>query len=342
MSSRKITVLMSLKRSGPTVNPYITQLFTAIEPHVDVLDFSWKIALLGRFDVFHVHWPESLMRHRHPVKRIVKVLVFWVLLMRLALLRIPIVQTLHNVEPHERGGAFEARTLNAFDRKTAYWILINDSLPERTPRSAVILHGHYRDWFNNYTPRAIQIKGRLLYFGLIKEYKGVPELLQTFHELTGALELRLVGNVEHQPIYDQIQAAAKHDDRITYQLKYLDDSELFDEIIAAEIVVLPYRNMFNSGALLLALSLDRPVVAPVSTSNQLLAKEVGPGWLELYEGDLTALTLEQCIANIRNARQSERPNLSKREWFSAGVAHADVYSAVATSRLSPRTGSLRR
>lgn len=70
--------------------------------------------------------------------------------------------------------------------------------------------------------------------------------------------------------------------------RYVDDPTLAREVSSAELVVLPYRDMHNSGTLLLALSLARPVLVPRTPNNVAVAAEVGPGWIFMYDGELDA------------------------------------------------------
>jgi hypothetical protein len=96
-------------------------------------------------------------------------------------------------------------------------------------------------------------------------------------------------------------------------------------VTEAELVVLPYRDVHNSGAALLALSLDRPVLVPDNEVTAELAAEVGPGWVHRYDGELTAETLRRALSAVREERRAPRPDLSGREWDGAAAAHVAVY-----------------
>jgi beta-1,4-mannosyltransferase len=110
-------------------------------------------------------------------------------------------------------------------------------------------------------------------------------------------------------------------------LEYVDDPTLRDEIAAAELVVLPYRELHNSGAALLALSLERPVLLPASEVASALTDEVGPGWVHLYSGELTGAALATALTRSRDVVRAGRPDLSRREWTGAGAGHRAVYLA---------------
>jgi hypothetical protein len=93
------------------------------------------------------------------------------------------------------------------------------------------------------------------------------------------------------------------------------------------LVVLPYKAMHNSGALLLALSLDTPVLAPDNEVNRHLAEEVGDGWLHLFEGTLTIEDLERTLKAVAATPTRGRPDLSAREWPESAALHAAAFRA---------------
>ena len=323
-----IRVLQSLRQQTDD-NPYVKQVVAAVSPHVDVAFFSWRMALFGRYDVFHVHWPEFLLRAPDR-SRPLQCALFLALLVRTALSRRPVVRTLHNLEPHEGANRFERFLLERLDRHTRVWIRLNAVTAERAPHTVTILHGHYRDWFAH---RAVPdpVPGRLLYFGLIRPYKGVETLIDSFLRLDPALapdaELRIVGHASTAGLRRRIIDACNSDARIGALLSYVDDATLATEIGQAELVVLPFRRMLNSGSLLLALSLNRPVLVPRNEANEALAEEVGPGWVYMYDGDLDRDVLLGALWQVRNAPRTSMPDFSRREWSEAGDRHHRAYLA---------------
>src|SRR5690606_28006942 len=112
--------------------------------------------------------------------------------------------------------------------------------------------------------------------GLIRPYKGVESLISAMEALDDAqARLRICGRPSDARMRQEVERACLRDPRISAQLTYLDDAALAHEVGLSELVVLPYRQMHNSGTLLLALSLERPVLAPWSEANAAIAEEVG-------------------------------------------------------------------
>lgn len=338
-----VRVLTSHREPRPTTNPYITMLTEALRrtPGVEVVTFSARAALLGRYSVVHLHWPETIvgLGGRRFTGRLVRWVLAALLLVRLTIARTPVVRTVHNVGlPADASGA-QRLLLRWFDRLTTHRIVLNDRTVCPGP-STTIPHGHYRDWYTG--PRSTVVPGRLQYVGLVRRYKGVEGLVEAFRSLTDdSLTLDIAGAASSPELVVTVSALAYDDPRISLRFDYLSDDELVAAVTAAELVVLPYRFMHNSGTVLAALSLDRPVLAPDTPVNADLAAEVGPGWIHTFTGDLTGEAVEAALAAAR-APRAPSPDLSAREWDDAGQAHLAVYRAALSRRGPSRTTSAER
>ncbi|PPU77371.1 GDP-mannose--glycolipid 4-beta-D-mannosyltransferase [Xanthomonas cucurbitae] len=321
----QLTVLFSTEQPSANTNPYLTQLYDALPDAVQLRFFSMRAALLSRYDVLHLHWPEYLLRHPSAAGTLAKQMCAALLLLKLQVTGTPVVRTLHNLAPHEDRGWRERSLLRWIDHLTRRWIRINATTPARPPFTDTILHGHYRDWFAP-MPQGSTVPGRLLHFGLIRPYKGVETLLEVMQQVSDPrVNLRIVGNPATPQMRTLVEAACVQDPRITALLAYVEEPVLAREVSEAELVVLPYRQMHNSGTLLLALSLARPVLAPWSESNAAIAEEVGPGWVFLYEGDFDAALLAGMLDKVRTAPRAPAPDLSQRDWPRSGQLHYRTY-----------------
>jgi beta-1,4-mannosyltransferase len=327
-----LTVLQQVNAPTPKTNPYLTQLFDVLSPMVRIQYWSLRKALLSRYDVVHLHWPEYMMRHPSRIGRILRRCAVAVVLLRWSVLRTPVVRTMHNLEPHEGGGRFERWLLAWMDHLVTRWIRINATTEIREPGTDTALHGHYRDWYARLR-KPPAIKGRLLHFGLIRPYKGVETLIDAIAGVhMDDCTLHIVGNPANAEMRELVEHACEDDDRIDALLKYVDDPTLNREISEAEMVVLPYHEMHNSGTLLLSLSLSRPVLVPQTINNAAVAEEVGEGWIFMYEGELTSDVLEDGIRRMRSTKRRREPDLSRREWARAGELHYRSYAAAITQQ----------
>ncbi|WP_309133823.1 glycosyl transferase [Cellulomonas sp.] len=306
---------------------YVDQMLAGAGGDVDVATFSWREALLGRYDVLHVHWPEQLVRSRSRWRRAARHVALRALLARVRRTRTPVVRTLHNPAPHEHGTSAEARAMAAVDAATTLYVLLNPATraPGGAPAVPVPL-GHYRDVFAHH-PRAAARRGHLVTVGLLRPYKGAEALLAAFRALPDP-DLRLT--VAGRPTADlapRLVAAAEEDDRVTLDLRFVPDATFVQHVTSAELVVLPYQEMTNSGILVAALSLDRPCLVPASPTNAAIAAEVGPGWVLQYEGPFDERVLREGLARARAVPRHAPPDLSARDTAAVGAAHDAAYRA---------------
>ncbi|MBC7631150.1 glycosyltransferase [Aeromicrobium sp.] len=323
-----MTVLESFPEPRPTAHPYVVMLRRALEQTdgITVRTFSWRTALTGDYDVFHVHWPENLVSGGSPLKKLVRQAMFIGLLRRLRRRRIPLVRTVHNLELPRGISRRETALLKRADRQTMYRIKINGTTPIPADQpSSTILHGHYRRWYDNEFLAEV-VTGRVAFFGLIRRYKGVDDLISAFRELPEAAEISLsiAGRPSSEKLVAQLRDLASGDDRINIQFGFLSDGDLARHVTAAELVVLPYREMHNSGGVLTALSLGRPVLVPANDTNLALAQEVGLRWVQMYEGDLDGSDIVRALKSVRDDPE-HAPDLSRREWKLAGPDHLDAF-----------------
>lgn len=325
--SDPITVMQSFPEPRATTNPYIVMLRDALRTTdgVTVRTFGWRAAIFGRYQVFHVHWPEILPRGSSPLKTVLRHLATAMLLVRWRLSGTRLVRTQHNIASHERAPRPTRALLNAIDRATTVTIDLNGQTPPLLGRpQRTILHGHYRDWYRE-QPQPRAVPGRLGCVGMIRPYKGIDNLVSAVHESTDqTLSLLVAGRPINDEVLSQLHAAADGDWRVSIHAAFLSDAVFVRSIRESELVVLPYPAMLNSGGALAALSLGRPVLVPDNPVTRALAEEVGSAWVQRFEGALSAATLHKALRTVRRDVRG-RPELSAREWGQAGADHLETY-----------------
>jgi glycosyltransferase involved in cell wall biosynthesis len=180
----------------------------------------------------------------------------------------PRVLTAHNVLAHEpRPGqaAARRRILRAMDA-----VLVHSRhgaeqaarLGAPAERVHVIPHGAF-DYLTR-QPSAGSLPAELasvegpvvLCFGLIRPYKGVDVLLRAFRRVGGA-ELWIVG----MPRMDIEPLRALGGERVRFLPRFVPDPELPAYFRRADLLVLPYRDVDQSGVLYTALAFGKPIVA---------------------------------------------------------------------------------
>lgn len=329
---KPVRVMQSFRAPRGTTNPYITMLDEALAHTEGIvhLRFHWRTALFGRYDVFHWHWPEGKLHGTTWWKSAGKYALTAALTARHVLSRrIAVVRTVHNIELPDDNRA-RLLLLACIDRTTDYRIILNSTtaLPADQPRS-LIPHGHYRNWYARCQRRA-RIPDLIGTFGGLRRYKNAGTLIDAYAQALRErpnLTLWIGGRPSSPAIANDLRSRTAALPGVRLDLKFLSDPELVDIATSSTLVVLAYQFMHNSGSLLAALSLDRPVLVPRNCANEALASEVGSQWVQMYEGALDGAKLLAAVEAVKALTDADRPDLSRREWDSAGRAHADVYRA---------------
>ncbi|MDE6146961.1 MAG: glycosyltransferase [Bacteroidales bacterium] len=104
-------------------------------------------------------------------------------------------------------------------------------------------------------------KKNILFFGLIRHYKGLDILLEAFGQLSDDYQLIVAGEpygsfATYQEIIDRLPGKS----RIFMNLKYIKDSEVTDYFSAADLAVLPYRSATQSGISSVSYHFEVPMI----------------------------------------------------------------------------------
>lgn len=335
----------------PDGNPYITALYSAVRANGVQVDDLNRRALAQRYDIVHVHWPELIVRwadRRTAITDATKVLaLLWIARRRGARL----VWTGHDLGPHDMPHPRMYRAyIAAFTRMVDLLISLGPSATERLLSTypalrgkpvRVIRHGHYRDDYplppsRDAARAALGLPADgplLLLLGQIRRYKNVPALIDAFASRpAGKTHLAVAGQLRGDLSLEQeVRDAAANSEAVTARLGLVPTDDIPSWHAAANVVVLPYSQAtsLHSGAALLALSMNRPVVVPDSGTMRELRELAGPNWVYLFDGD----TCEALDAAER-ALADQRPatvDLSALDWDSLGKQTVQAYQDVGTA-----------
>ena len=107
---------------------------------------------------------------------------------------------------------------------------------------------------------------RLLFFGSIKEYKGLDVLIRALalipQEVRQKLRLRVAGNPDlPEREIRQLAVNCGVDQLIDWQLHFFQDDEIDKLFHECDVVVFPYRRIDASGALMTALPFRKAIIA---------------------------------------------------------------------------------
>jgi glycosyltransferase involved in cell wall biosynthesis len=219
-----------------------------------------------------------------------------------------------------------------------------DAFPELAGMPAAVTpHGHYRDDYDFGATRreararlGIQPDATLVVsVGMIREYKNVPALVRTVVSGDADLVLAVAGKPASPALAEEIRAAASDDPRIVLDLAFQSDEAMAIWLRAADLVVLPYRAIQNSGSALLALSADRPVVVPALGAMRELQEAVGPDWVRCFAGEFDDAELAASAAWATGVARPDRAPLDRLDWDRIAEDTAAFYRQVRGERAAP-------
>ncbi|HEY8259046.1 MAG TPA: glycosyltransferase [Gemmatimonadales bacterium] len=317
-------------------NPYTSLLYTHLERlGVRVQEFSPGRALRGGYDILHVHWPDKALDADSWAGRAIRAVAARALVGIARLRGAHVVWTAHNAEPHESTHpALERWFWSGFVRQVDA-VLHPSAAGQRAVETrypalarlphAVVAHGHFRGAYPDTIGRdeararfAIPAGARVLAFvGRVREYKNVPHLVRTMRALppdAGDLVLLIAGAPQTPKLAAEIRAAAADDPRVRLQLQHVPEVEVQSYLRAADLVVLPFTEITNSGSAVLALSFDRPVLVPALGAMGELRQQVGTDWVHTYQGELTPDTLAAALHRAALPSRQMTPRLEDLEW----------------------------
>lgn len=312
-------------------NPFASLLIDGLPDDIESSYFSWRAAFTRRWDVVHFQWPEKFFSASNRISAFVKRLRFraWTAVLRRR--GTALVLTIHNLASHERQGTAADRELERLNGFVDRFVILNPAveLPALAAPAVVIPHGHYGSLVSRgELPGADPM--RLLYFGFIREYKNVPQLVSSFalSSLPGrGYQLRVVGKPHDAAIAAAVESsiAAVPDGRASGELAALRDSDLFAEISRAAVVVLPYANLYNSGALVMALTLGRPVIVPRTPATEHYQRQFGADWVYLFDLPLLPERLAAAVFEATAVAERTGLDLSSLDWAAIAAQYADTY-----------------
>lgn len=233
------------------------------------------LAARGRTALKLAEHPAGMLRLRRRVRDADVVHYQWLAVQQLDVLLLPPkrprVLTAHDVLPREPGPGQVAATGRLVREMDAVVVhsehgarRLRDELGVRTDRVRVIPHGAF-DYLTRLPderplpPDLAAVEGPVvLLFGLLRPYKGVDVLLEAFRGVRGA-ELWIVG-MPRMDIEPLERAAARVGATVRFVPRFVPDIEIPAYLRRADVVVLPYREIDQSGVLYTALAFGKPMV----------------------------------------------------------------------------------
>lgn len=248
----------------------------------------------------------------------------------------PLVLTAHDVLPREPRPGQLAAQRRLYERMDAIVVhsrhgreRLTGELGVDPRRIHVIPHGVLRPWEGlNEQPLPAQlseVEGPVvLFFGLLRPYKGLDVLLDAWRGIEGA-ELWIVG----MPRMDTAELKAKASRNVRFLESFVPDGQIPALMSRASFVVLPYREIDQSGVLFTALGSGTPLLLSdaggfpeIAATGAARTVPVGDS-AALHDALGNLLDSESALQEMRTkARSSADGDYS---WEAIARAHLDLY-----------------
>jgi len=197
------------------------------------------------------------------------------------LLRRKLVLTVHDVSSLAGPVTWKRRLTGWIYRSTDVVIAHNrvslrelESIGVPSQMIRVIVHGHYLDSVHKRPPEAEARKALgidpqakvVLFFGQIKDVKGLDLLIEALPAVSREVRdvvLLIAGRPWKSDFarYDSLIDATGVRSRCHLHIDFIPDDDVANYYAAADVVALPYRRIYQSGVLMMAMTYGRAVVA---------------------------------------------------------------------------------
>lgn len=218
-----------------------------------------------------------------------------------------------------------ARVMGRIIRKRAYRFVVHSEHDRQLISShyriessliTVIPHGLYDQYTvmdKEQCKLKLGLEGKyvLLFFGLLRPYKGVSQLVKAFEKISPSIledtVLIVAGEAwEDQESVDLIKNS-QVSDRIVLDNRYISDEDIPVFFSAADLLVLPYTRASQSGVAHIGIAYGLPILATkVGGLVESLGSYKGTRFTEPGDNDGLVLALEDMITQ-RNRKRYEPP-----------------------------------
>ncbi len=233
------------------------------------------------------------------------------------------VAILDNVIPHERrffDHAFNRYFLNRNDAFIAMTEKVKADLLSYLPDAKCLVIPH--PVYNQFGPRLnreealdalglnqLKDKKILLFFGIIRDYKGLDVLLETLAKLDDSYHLIIAGEaygdfVKYTRMMDQLHIS----DRCHVFERYIDDHEVPHFFSASDVCMLTYKSATQSGISGISQHFELPTIA---TNVGGLAESIIPGETGYVVANVDPIEISKTIEKyfLENKKETFRGNI---------------------------------
>ena len=301
-------------------------------------------------DVLHLHWEHPLLHWALWSNwQFIRKLKRWAIVADVLLLRIrgvKVIWTIHNRVSHEtRSPAGELELRRALASAVTRLIVHSTSALQvvrgdlslhlrQREKFCVIPHGNYEGHYTNaekgdehseVVARCSSSTTTILFFGAIRQYKGLGRLVRAFQSTQRAdLRLLVAGKTYDDLLRSQLVELAAQDPRISLELGFVEDNRVIALFERADVVAVPFEKTLTSGSVLLAMTMGKALILPDDARVLDTPGDAGA----CYFSDDSDLIVS--LSNLDKTRLAEmgaanRVAAAARDWTTIGVKTRRAY-----------------
>ncbi len=163
----------------------------------------------------------------------------------------------------------------------------------------------------------------LLFFGGIRDYKGLDTLLNAFNIIKNEDNYKLIiagapQNKETEVKYESMIREITTNGKIHYNFSFISNEDVAAYFISSDVLVLPYKNIYHSGLIHLAYSFSKPVIASrVGDFEEVIEEDKSGILLDQNTPEDLASKIRVFFSDDQRAKKEEdisKLNRSKYSW----------------------------
>lgn len=273
-------------------NPYQKLWVDALDSEVDSNFINKKTGVFPFFNYLHSQREKVAVLHLHWLNPFIKTRsnkLFFLSAVRLVLdlflvkmLRVEVVWTIHNQDVHDSPikPATFAKLKWCILKLVNKIVLLNqqdvETLKKEYPfvqdKVFYIPHGNYKGvYLEQSTVVFPELKSdkpvfTFLFFGLVRQYKGVQQLMEVWEKFERDkknVRLVIAGEFRDESFRRAMKSKVSKLDSVILIDRFIDNQEVYELFTLSDAVTLPFLKINNSGSLILALTFNKPVIAPL-------------------------------------------------------------------------------
>lgn len=324
-------------------NPYQILMMEGLNESNRLVAFNginnrfWGILLTAikqKPDYIHFDWIVSYYYRRFLTLTILSIPLFFLQILFVRyILQIKIVWSFHNILPHDLPFPKIHFCSQKFLIKHCYLVrvfsetcksIISEKYGYPKHKIKIIPEGSFDTYYpNDITKQQArndlgipENSSVLLYFGLIKPYKGIIELIEVFNKIKASKCYLVIAGKVMDPEYGKKIEHLCNESILIFD-EFIPKNEVQTYFQAGDIVVLPFKKIENSGSVILAMGFSKPIVTLRSGAVEDRLKHSQSALLfdsltELHQ--IVTYVMDLSILELENIGFNNRKALKKYQW----------------------------